>query len=90
MQDFAQLTKQAFEEYHNMPYEPANWTLTDALGHIMQFLEHHDNIDEMSGLRAALHTMTPTEWEAWRERYPAASDSIVEPLHQEIAIPQHH
>ncbi len=85
MKDFAQLTKEAFEAYHNMPYEPAQWTLTDALGHIMQFLEHHDSIDEMSGLRNALKAMTPAEWDAWAERYPEAREAVVEPLRREIA-----
>jgi hypothetical protein len=85
MKDFAQLTKAAFEGYHNMPYEPAHWTLPDALGHIMQFLEHHDSIDEMSGLRQAIAAMTPTEWEGWAERYPEARANIIEPLRQEIS-----
>ena len=80
MQDFAQLTKTAFENYHNTPYEPAEWTLTDALGHIMQFLEHHDNIDEMSGLRQAIAAMTPTEWDEWAERYPQARTDLIAPL----------
>jgi hypothetical protein len=84
MQDFPQLTKTAFENYHNMPYEPAKWTLTDALGHIMQFLEHHDSIDEMSGLRQAIAAMTPTEWEEWARRYPHARANLIEPLRQAI------
>jgi hypothetical protein len=84
VENFVQLTKAAFEAYHNMPYEPAVWTLPDALGHIMQFLEHHDSIDEMPGLREAFHAMTPTEWEAWAEHYPEARTRMIEPLRQEI------
>ena len=84
MENFAQLTKQAFEAYHNMPYPPAKWSFTDAVGFIMEFLEHHDSIDEMPGLREAFQAMSPTEWESWRERYPEERTKLIDPLHAEI------
>jgi hypothetical protein len=89
MIEFAQLTKQAFENYHNTPYEPAEWGVTDAFGHIMEFLEHHDSIDEMPGLREALQTMTLKDWETWSERYPDERNNIIEPLHREITQHAH-
>jgi hypothetical protein len=85
MSKFTQLTKQSFENYHNTPYESAEWTLTTALGHIMEFLAHHDNIDEMAGLRDALHAMTDSDWENWYARYPEERATLIEPLHTEIA-----
>jgi hypothetical protein len=85
MNEFAQLTKKAFEAYHNIPYESAEWGLTEALGHIMEFLAHHDSIDEMPGLRAAMATMTASDWENWRTRYPEHLRSLIEPLQREIA-----
>lgn len=85
MGKFEHLTKQAFEAYHNMPYPPAQWSFTDAVGFIMQFLEHHDSVDEMPGLRAALQAMTPTDWATWRDRYPEARAELIDPLHAEIS-----
>jgi hypothetical protein len=84
MNEFAQLTKKAFEDYHNTPYEPAEWGLTDALGHIMKFLARHNSINEMPGLREAMEAMTPKEWEIWRERYPEHRRSMIEPLEREL------
>jgi hypothetical protein len=84
MSKFTQLTKKAFEDYHNTPYEPAEWGETDALGHIMEFMAHHDSINEMQGLREALQAMTPKEWETWRLRYPEHQKSLIEPIAQEI------
>jgi hypothetical protein len=85
MTEFAQLTKETFEAYHNIPYEPAVWGFTDAVGHIMEFLAHHDSIDEMPGLREAMYTMTPGDWENWRKRYPEHRLGIIDPLYREIA-----
>jgi hypothetical protein len=87
MDKFATLTKKAFEGYHNIPYEPAEWGLTDALGHIMEFMARHDDIDEMPGLREALQAMTPKEWENWRMRYPEHAERLIDPLQREIAQP---
>lgn len=87
MNEFANLTKRAFENYHDMPLEPAEWGLTDALGHIMEFMAHHHSIDEMSGLRQAMQTMTPKEWENWRMRYPEHLENLIDPLQREIAQP---
>jgi len=84
MSKFTQMTKAAFENYHNTPYESAEWTLTTALGHIMEFLQRHDNIDEMPGLREAMQAMTPTEWESWHERYPEERNALIEPLQRNI------
>jgi hypothetical protein len=50
----------------------------------MEFLAHHDNIDEMPGLRDALHAMTDSEWENWYERYPEERAALIEPLHTEF------
>jgi hypothetical protein len=84
MNTFAERTRQVFENYHNTPYEGMEWGLTDALGHIMEFLAHHDSIDDMPGLREVLSTMTAKEWESWQQRYPEHSDSIIYPLYREI------
>jgi hypothetical protein len=81
---FGERTKKVFEAYHNTPYEGTNWGLTDALGHIMQFLAHHDSIDDMPGLREVLATMSAKEWETWYERYPEHRDTIIEPLYRGI------
>jgi hypothetical protein len=89
MSNFGQLTKKAFENYHNTPYEGAVWSLTDAIGHIMQFLEHHDSIDEMPGLREALRSLSTNEWEIWRERYPEDVERVIAPLQREFAGPAH-
>jgi hypothetical protein len=85
MSEFTKLTKQAFDGYHDAPHEPAEWSLTDALGHIMIFLERHDSVDEMPGLRQAIEAMTSNEWENWRTRYPEHLADIIEPLQREIA-----
>ena len=85
MNEFAKLTKQAFENYYNAPFEPAEWGLTDTVGHIMKFLENHDSVDDMTGLREALYTMSLKDWESWYDRYPEHRESIIEPLHREIA-----
>ena len=85
MSEFTTLTKQVFDDYHGAPLEPAEWSLTDALGHIMLFLERHESVDEMPGLRAAIETMTPGEWENWRTRYPEHVADMIEPLERELA-----
>jgi hypothetical protein len=87
MNEFANLTKKAFEAYHDMPYESAEWGLTDALGHIMEFMAHHDHIDEMPGLREAMQAMSPKDWENWRMRYPEHQESLIDPLQREITQP---
>lgn len=85
MSEFTTLTKQVFDDYHGAPLEPAEWSLTDALGHIMLFLERHESVEEMPGLRAAIETMTPDEWENWRTRYPEHVADMIEPLERELA-----
>jgi hypothetical protein len=89
MAEFAQLTKKAFESYHNIPYEPAEWGMTDALGHITEFLDHHESIDEMPGLREAMQKMSLKDWEIWNQRYPEHRQSIIEPLHRAIMSQAH-
>jgi hypothetical protein len=84
MVEFAQLTKKAFENYHNMPNEPAEWGATDAFGHIIEFLQHHESIDEMPGLREALQKMSAKDWETWSERFPELAKSVIEPLRRDI------
>lgn len=83
MNEFGQLTKKAFENYHNTPYE-SEWGFTEAIGHIMEFLDHHDSINEMPGLREALQSLSLKDWENWYTRYPEHRDTIIEPLHREI------
>jgi hypothetical protein len=83
MSEFASLAKRAFEEYHNAPLEPAEWSLTDAYGHVVVFLKRHDTIDEMPGLRAAFQAMTPSEWESLRERYPEDVRTIIAPIQRD-------
>ncbi len=70
MSDFAQLAKQAFENYHGMPIEPGVWGLTDAFQHIVEFLNRHESVSEMPGLTEALQAMSDNEWDSLRERYP--------------------
>ena len=84
MNEFCRLAKVAFESYHNAPYPPAEWGLTDALGYVMEFLSHHDSVDEMPGLRQAMQKMSPQDWENWRTRYPEHEATLIAPLHQEI------
>jgi hypothetical protein len=76
MGEFAQLTKQAFENYHNAPNEPAVWGLTDAFQHIVEYLAHDHAIEEMPGLPEALQALTPNEWATLRERYPEHGELI--------------
>jgi hypothetical protein len=89
MVKFADLTKKAFENYHNTPYEASKWGPTEAWGHIVEFLEHHDSIDDMSGLREALQNMSPKDWETWRTKYPDLRERIIDPLYQEITQQAH-
>lgn len=84
MNKFTQLTKKAFEAYHNAPLEPAQWSLTDALGHVMNFVARHDSIHEMPGLAEAIQAITPRDWENWRTRYPEYQESIIDPIEREI------
>jgi hypothetical protein len=84
MNEFAQRAKQAFEAYHNTPYEPEEWTLTAALGHVMEFMARHDSIHEMPGLPEAIRAMTPNDWEKWRTRYPEHRESLIEPIGREV------
>jgi hypothetical protein len=55
----------------------------------MEFMAHHDDIDDMPGLREAMQTMSPRDWENWHMRYPEHWESLIEPLQREIAQPSH-
>jgi hypothetical protein len=84
MSDFANLAKRAFEGYHDAPLEPATWALTDAYGHVVEFLKRHDSIDEMPGLREAFQAMTPAEWESLCTRYPEDVQTIIAPVQRDV------
>ena len=89
MIEFAVQTKKAFENYHNTPYESTEWGPTEAWGHVVEFLQHHDSIDEMPGLREALQKMSPKEWETWRTTYPDLREGVIDPLYQAITQQAH-
>jgi hypothetical protein len=84
MNEFAQVSKKVFEGHYNTPYEPAEWSVTDALGHIMEFMAHHESIDEMPGLHEALQKMSAKDWEIWRTRYPEHVRDLIDPLQKKI------
>lgn len=84
MLNFPRLTKKAFENYHNAPVAPKEWGFTDAIGHIMEFMERHESIDEMQGLRKAVESMKESDWKNWRERYPEHQATLIDPLYEDV------
>jgi hypothetical protein len=84
MSKFTQLAGKAFDDYHNTPHASEKWSLTDAYGHVVEFLCHDHTVEEMPGLKEAFAAMTPGEWDSLRQRYPEHVRTLIDPLQREV------